>query len=99
MDLSLGQARPAGLDSYGNGSVTTTSAPKRPAKLQPVTSPGARKLRILCRLSDTAIGVPLGSPPNQTDDTRKVSRGCQTNRASVLSEIAFASPTRLPGAA
>lgn len=40
------------------------------------TSPGARKLRTLCRHNDGAIGVPSGSPPNLTDDLRKVSRVC-----------------------
>jgi hypothetical protein len=43
-----------------------------------VTSTGARKLRTLSRQTDAAIGVPPRSPPNQTDDTRKVRQGCQT---------------------
>jgi hypothetical protein len=55
--------------------------PKRASAIRlraQVTSPSARKLRTLRRQNDTAIGVPFGSPPNQTDDTRKVSRGCHT---------------------
>ena len=40
--------------------------------------PLVRKLRTLCRQSDAAIGVPSSSPPNQTDDTRKVRQVCQT---------------------
>jgi hypothetical protein len=47
-------------------------------QLHQVTSAGARKLRTPCCQNDAAIDVPSGSPPKQTDDTRKVRQGCQT---------------------